>query len=543
MKKCPQCKRAYSDESLNYCLDDGEELIYGPAGEEAETAIFSTDANAPARNVPAKRSPLIPILISFISLALLATGVYWIYSGSSRRQISSIAVLPFNNENGNSDVEYLSDGIAESLINNLTEVESLKVTARGTAFRYKGKDMDPRSIGQELNVSAVLTGSVRQMGEKLNIQVDLIDTSNGAQIWGKEYERPVADVLSIKQSIAREVVDRLRLRLRGDQQQQLAHRDTSNPEAYRLYLQGRYFWFRRTEKDLQRSIECYQQAIALDPKYAVAYAGLADSYAGTGVLPTQNSRVRVERLSKGREAALKAVALDDNSPEAHTALGTVLVSSDFDFSAGEAQYRRAIELNPNYAETHYWYAFILSRIGKHTEAFAQMDRALELDPMNLVYRANHGGMLAWAGRYDESIAELEKLRELDENFAPVLGNLFNAYQRKGDYAKAIEVRCRELELNGDKEEALRHRDAFARGGWKGFLRYLTSENHPSYLSNYTLAWCYAGLGEKDKSLEALNRSYENRESQLQRLKVDPVFDLLRDDPRFNELIQRIGFPN
>ena len=294
---------------------------------------------------------------------------------------------------------------------------------------------------------------------------------------------------------------------------------TENPEAYQLYLNGRFHWNKRTEKDIQKSQAYFQQAIAIDPNYALAYAGLADTYAAEAVIANPDPTLRRERSSKAREAALRAISLDDNLAEAHTALGTILTTFDYDFAGAEREYRRAIDLNPNYADAHYWYAQFLNRLGRWEESSAEYRRALELEPLNLVYQANYGGSLAWARQYDEAIAYLEKTRELDEKFGPTLGNLTNAYQLKGDYAKAVETRAREYDLSGHGNNAAMVRDAFAKGGWEGYLRYMTGDKRPATVPFYGLAVGHTALGERDKAFEALKRSYENREALLLRLKT------------------------
>ncbi len=341
--------------------------------------------------------------LAILVVAALSFG-YWYFSRSSptTTQIESIAVLPFKNESVNSDTEYLSDGISEALINSLTELRQLRVIARSTAFRYKGREVDPQRVGRDLNVRAVLTGRVRQIGDRLDIQVDLVDATTGAQLWGEGYERKVSDVLAVKQAIAREVTEKLRLRLSGEEQQLLVRRDTTNAEAYQFYLRGRFHWNKRRVKDLQQAIEYFQQAVAVDPNYALGYAGLADAYtlfSGFSDIPSR------ELMPKAKEAALRALSLDDGLAEAHAALGLILLLYDYDFAGAERESKRAIELNPNYATAHHFYSRLLSAQGRHEEAFAEIRRALEIDPLALPINWFYGHALFHARKYDESIAQ------------------------------------------------------------------------------------------------------------------------------------------
>ncbi|MDQ3175910.1 MAG: protein kinase, partial [Acidobacteriota bacterium] len=406
--------------------------------------------------------------LAILVVAALSFG-YWYFSRSSptTTQIESIAVLPFKNESVNSDTEYLSDGISEALINSLTELRQLRVIARSTAFRYKGREVDPQRVGRDLNVRAVLTGRVRQIGDRLDIQVDLVDATTGAQLWGEGYERKVSDVLAVKQAIAREVTEKLRLRLSGEEQQLLVRRDTTNAEAYQFYLRGRFHWNKRRVKDLQQAIEYFQQAVAVDPNYALGYAGLADAYtlfSGFSDIPSR------ELMPKAKEAALRALSLDDGLAEAHAALGLILLLYDYDFAGAERESKRAIELNPNYATAHHFYSRLLSAQGRHEEAFAEIRRALEIDPLALPINWFYGHALFHARKYDESIAQLKKTLELDANFPGTHNHLARVYQAKGNYTESVEEYAKYQELIGEQRNAALVRESFAKGGWQGFVR-------------------------------------------------------------------------
>ena len=479
------------------------------------------------------------VAVGLAILLLAAIGVgLWFFSNRSatNRQLDSIAVLPFVNESGSADVEYLSDGMTESLINSLSQLPNLNVKARSSVFRYKGKGAEAQTVGRELNVQAVLNGRVVQRGQDLTLYLELVDAQTGNRMWGDRYDRRQTDLVALQNEIARDVSNKLRVKLSGADEQRLTKNYTENAEAYRLYLKGRYHWNRRTKKDVEKAIEYFDQAIAVDPNYALAYSGLSDAYSVISF-----GRPSREKIQKAREAALKALSLDNNLAEAHTAFGRILGAYDHDFAGAEREHRRAIELNPNFVTARFWYAQLLGTQGRWEESSAQFRLALELEPLSLIVNANYGHQLTFTRRYDEAIAHLKKTLELDENFIATHGNLAAAYQLKGDYAASVGALAREREINGEYEVAALMRDSFAKGGWEGFLRYVT-EDRRATRTFYSVAAFHAALGEKDKAFAALNKSYEDREAPLTRLNIDPLLDPLRDDPRFQELLRRVGLP-
>ena len=502
------------------------------------------ESRSSAENILAKikrhKRGVAAILAAIILLSGAGIAYYFYSVRSSRAAIDSIAVLPLVNTSGDPNMEYLSDGISEALINSLTELPQLRVVARSTAFRYKGKEVDPQAVGLELNVRAVLMGRVRQMGDTLNIQLDLVDATTGAQLWGKEYERKVSDLLAVKQAIAQEVTKKLRWRLSGEDERRLVRRDTTNAEAYQLYLRGRFYWNKRTAKDLWKAIEYFNQAVAIDSNYALAYSGLADSY---GLLSGYGGATPREAMSKAQEAALKALSLDDDLAEAHTSLGLILHDYEYNFTGAEREYRRAIELNPNYASAHQFYCELLIELGRFEEGFAEMRRALEIDPLSLILNRVYGARLFFARRYDESIVQLRKTVELDNGFAPAHSTLSMVYQVKANYAESVEEYAKSQELIGEQQNAQLARASFVKAGWPGFLRAMTGTHRPSNLTSSNLAALYVALGEKDKAFAELNTAYEKREPGLVLLKVDSRLDALRDDRRFQDLIRRIGLPH
>jgi len=504
---------------------------------KASTTHSSSSAEYLAGEIKRHKSASIAVLVILL-LAVAGLGLsYYNNHQSKTSQIESIAVLPFQNLTGNADTEYLSDGISEALINSLTELRQLRVVARSTAFRYKGREIDPQAVGRDLNVSAVLMGRVRQTRDTLNIQVDLVDSTTGAQLWGREYERKLSDVLSVKQAIAREVMEKLSWRLSGEQQQQLVRRDTTNGEAYQHYLRGRFHWNKRTVKELQKSIEYFQMAVTVDPNYALGYAGLADAYTQFsnfgGALPR-------EVMPKAREAALKAMSLDDRLAEAHAALGLILTIYDYDAAGAEREFKRAIELNPNYATAHHFYSRLLSAQGRHEESLAKIRRALEIEPLAIPINWYYGQALYYSRKYDESLAHLKKTLELDANFPSAHEWLSVVYRSQGNYAGSVEELAQSQELVGEYQSAAFIRKSFAKGGWQGFMRAMIKER-PSDLHLLTAADFYAALGEKDKAFAELNLAYEDRSPTLFPLKVDARVDALRDDQRFQDLLQRVGY--
>ncbi len=478
--------------------------------------------------------------VALAVLVLTALGFgYWFYNHRSANttQIESIAVLPFVNESGNPDVEYMSDGISESLINSLSQLPNVRVLARSTMFRFKGKESDPQAVGKQLGVETVLTGRVVQRGDSLTIQTDLVSVLDGSQLWGERYNRRLTDVLAVQEEIVRDVSHKLRGRLSGTDEQRAAKNYTANPEAYQLYLKGLFYRNKFSLKDTENSIPYFQQAIAADPSFALPFAGLADSYVTLtlfeGGAPTH------EVMPKARDAALKALTLDDGLAEAHTALGFILFFYDYDFVGSEREFKRALELNPNFANAHQRYSQLLTYRGRHEESLAEMRRALEIDPLSLIANRGYGDRLLDARRYDEAVAQLRKTLELDRNFSLAYSSLALVHQAQGDHAESVEAICKAYELTGRQEYAALARESFAKRGWQGYLRTMM-ERRPD-LRAYTRATFHAALGEKDKAFAGLNKAYENRESFLVRLKVDPRLDPLRSDPRFQDLLRRVGF--
>ncbi len=471
-----------------------------------------------------------------LALVIAAVGVsVFLYTRSAKPSIESIAVLPF--VNSDSDTEYLSDGISETLINSLTQLQYLRVVARTTAFRYKGKEIDPQAVGRELNVHVVLTGRVRQSGDSLNVQVDLVDVATGAQLWGEEYERKVSDALTVKQDIAREITKKLKLRISGEEQKQLLERDSLSAEAYQLYLKGRFHWNKRTREGLNKSVEYFNQAIEHDPNYALAYAGLADAWF---VMGWYRYAVPKDAYERAKAAAVKALEIDPKLAEAHVSLAMIRASYDWNWSEAEKEFKLAIELNPNYATGHHRYSLFLPIVGRLEESVSEAKKAQELDPLSLIINENVGDMLFLARRYDEAKQQLRKTLELDPNFMVAHDTLAKVYELEGMHEKALD----ESLIGEPPEEIAYVKKIYAtsgiRGVWQDRLNDLLEESKRQYISPYSIAMLYARLGENDKAFEWLEKAVEGRSANLTYLVADPRFDQLRADPRFKALLQRMG---
>jgi eukaryotic-like serine/threonine-protein kinase len=460
----------------------------------------------------------------------------------SRRAIDSLAILPLANESSDPETEYLADGITESIINNLSQIAKLRVMARSTVFRYKGRGVDPITVGRELGVRAALVGRMVSRGDRLVIKVELVDTSDGSHLWGENYNRPMADIFAIETDISSVISEKLRLQLDSAQKKKLAKHHTEKAEAYQLYLKGRACWNKRTTEDLKRGIDYFNQAIAADPGYALAYAGLADSY---NILASYSALAPDEAFPKAREAATAALKLDERLPEAHASLAFVTFGYSWDFAQADREFRRALKLNPGYAVAHQWYALYLAAVRRTDEAIAAIDRAAELDPMSLPIITNRGWILYLARRHDEALKVLTKALELDPDFVLAhrrLGQVYEAQQRfseaRSEYEKCLQLAPNDVETlaalghaYGASGDPARAHEIIAR---------LTGISQCHYVPAFLVAMIHIGLGELDAAFGWLAKACEEHYGFLTYINVGPVFDPLRGDPRFAELIARIG---
>ena len=461
--------------------------------------------------------------------------------GVPEKGLDSLAVLPFANASGDPDAEYLSDGITETIINTLSRLRGLRVAARSTVFRYKGRDTDLATVGRELNVRAVLTGRVVQRGDNLRIQAELVNAVDGAQLWGERYHRKAADIFSIEEEIAREISETMRLRLTGDEQRHLEKRYTEDNVAYELYLKGRYYWNRRGRDTLEQAVACFEQAVGKDPRYALAWAGMADSFAVYGAYNVLSPK---RALPKARDAAFKALAIDSSLDEAHACLGVVRGHLDFDWVGGEHELRRALEVNPNSATAHNMFTMLLSPLGRADEAIAHGRRALELEPLSLGGHMALGVSLACAERHDEAIRVYRQAIELDPSFVMPRRWLAFAYEQKEMHEEAWSVLQEAQSLfpaNPAVIGAMGHLCAIAgrREDAIRLLNDLEEQEKTRYIAPVDLALIYLELGQVDQALEWLEKARDDRSFWFLFCIGSALFEKVRSDPRFEDLLRRM----
>ncbi len=562
---------------MMFCLDDGAELLYGPAsassGDEPATAILS-ETRAIATGFPASESPtqhqinttdktaVLPsgiaevpktkgfdkrLILAPLAMAVIVVGGFFGYryfKPAGAEQIDSIAVLPFVNTTGDPNTEYLSDGITESLINSFSQIQpKLRVVPRNTVFRYKGQELDPQEIGRKLGVRALLTGRVTQHGDNVNIPTELIDIDQGSQLWGEQFNRRLSDVIAIQEEITNEISNKLRLQLSGEEKKKLNKRYTDNPEAYQLYLKGVYHAAKFNKEELDIGFGYLRQAVALDPNYALAYHGLAYYH----YLIVDWTMSPHEAMPKAKEEALKAIELDDTLASAHADLGAVYWYYDWNWSAAEKEFKRAIELDPNDSLTHEMYGWYLVTMGRVDEGVAELKKGQQLDPLAQERTSVLGWNLYLAHRYDEAIEQHRKAIELEPDYWPGYSWMGNALAQQGHWPAAAEAFQKAISIehviavptiglgrvyavSGKKEEALK------------VLAELNDHSKHPYVSSYLIASIYVGLGDKDKAFASLEKAFEDRSWYMTHLKLDPELESLHSDPRFADLVRRVGLP-
>ena len=462
----------------------------------------------------------------------------------SRKTLDSIAVLPFENASANPDAEYLSDGITESIIGNLTHLPKLRVMARSTVFRYKGRVADPQKVGNELNVRTVLTGRLLQRGDSLTIGTELVDVANGWRLWGEQYSRKLSDLLAVQEEIANEISKTLQLSLTGDERKRLSKRPTYDAQAYQDYLRGRFHWNKRTADGVKKGIEHFKKAIEKDPSYPLAYVGLADSYNILGFYAYAAPR---DAYPKAKAAALRALEIDDALAEAQASLADVKLYYDWDWSGAEKEFNRVVERNPAYATGHLIYGDLLTAMGRFKEGMAETEKAQELDPLSMIINAGVGWCFYFARQYDKAIEQLRKALEMDQHFVPGHAWLGGAYLQQGLFSEGITELRAASEISGGSHlyiALLAH--AYGVAGDKAqaqkILGQLKDQSARSYVSSYSIGEVCLGLGDRNQALDWLEKAYEERARALVMLKVEPKVDPLRSDPRFQDLICRMNFP-
>lgn len=565
MKRCPQCGREY-DSSMMFCLDDGVELLYGPAavdepatailyetGPQSEAAtraqIYTTDQTAELRSgiveIP-KKSFDKRLLLAPLALAVIVLGGFFGYKYlSPGKQINSIAVMPFENRNSDAETDYLSDGLAESLIFRLTQIPDLRVSPTSSVMRYKGKETDIAKIASELGVDAVMTGRLTKRGDNLNITVELVDARTNKSLWGEQYERRLTELLTTQREIVTEIVGKLKLKLSGESEQKLAKKYTDNNEAYQLYLQGRFHFAKRTKDDILKGIDYFQQAIKLDPNFALAYAAIAESYNSLGKnadLPPK------ELIPQAKASATRALEIDPTLAEAHGALADSLALYDWNWAESEREYWKALQLDPNVSYIHLTRgASYFIPLGKREEAVAELKRAVELEPLSLINNAIFGLSYLYAGQTEKALEQGKKTYDLEPDFRFGRQYLGYAYISVGRYDDAIAVAEKALKLSPQSQEDLVVAGtAYARSGRKLEAQQYTDKlkelAKTRYVRTVYTASLYAALGDKDKAFAELEKSFEDKDCFLPRIKLDPFMDPLRDDPRFKDLLKRMGLP-
>jgi len=534
------------------CLEKDKDSRFQNAGEiqseleNIEKGIPTTDRAIPRRKPLTSKEITVTfglkklVIPALVVIALVIIGVIIWQFLPKKETVTlisnkpSVAVLPFVDLSPQEDQAYFCDGLADEIINRLTKIENLRVPARTSSFSFKGKEIDIQEIGVKLDVENVLEGSIRRSGNRLRITVQLIKVDDGYPIWSERYERDMEDVFSLQDEISLAIVDKLKIKLLGEEKAELVTRHTQNLEAYNLFLKGRYFWNKRTADDIKKAIDYFEQAIKLDSNYALAYAALADSY---GLLPFYTSILPKEAFTKAKSAVMKALDIDETLAEAHSALGFIKMYYDWDWEAAETEFKRAVQTKPGYVTAHHWYAEYLSWMGRHEEAIEEIRRAQELDPLSLLINYIKAYVFFYARQYERAIEQCQKTLELDPNFHMPYATIGRVYLAKGMYEEAIVA----FQKSGDKtylgfayaladkrDEALAILEEM-KGQWKrGDIRALP------------IARVYVSLGEENLALEWLQKSLERREPRMVLLKVDPRFDKLRSNPRFKTLLKKMN---
>jgi TolB-like protein/DNA-binding winged helix-turn-helix (wHTH) protein/Tfp pilus assembly protein PilF len=521
-------------------LDEGgsaQELVSG------QDSLVPTDRSRHSPNFGRARAQ-IGFAIAIAGLGLLALTAWYFFLRPRDGAIQSLAVLPFVNASSDSNAEYLSDGITESLINNLSQLPNLRVMARSTVFRYKGKDTDPQKIGNELHVQALLSGRLLQQGNVLIIQAELMDVKTGTQLWGGQFNRGLEDVLALQDDLSSEIAEKLRLKLTGDEKQRLAKRYTGDAEAYQFYLKGRYYWNKRSPEGAQKAVSYFQQAIGKDPAYALAYAGLADAYTYFSFFNVVPPR---EAMPSAKAAAMKALEIDEHLAEAHVSLGYISFAYDWDWTAAGKHFDQALALNPTLTRAHNFYPLYLSSRGMAQQALAVAKAALDLDPASPSVSHYLAVQLYLARQFDQAIEQCHKTLDLDPNFAVAYHVLGQAYLAKGmnreaelvleKYSALSQGSADSLALLGYSHARLGERNQALRT-----LEELKATSKKSYVPAFYFAMIYAALEDKDQAFMQLEKGYDERFARFAYLKLEALWDPLRSDERFSGLVRRVGIP-
>ncbi len=568
MKRCPECRRDYLDDSLLYCLEDGVALLQGsvPSPDEPQTAILDqtaapgeaetraqiyttgaetgrdlSDAPRPPGQSRNRAGKLVAILAAG---AVLIAGSFFGYRYfASGTQIESIAVMPFVNESGNADVEYLSDGMTETLIKSLSNLPNLSVKPRSSVFRYKGKDTNLQTIAAELNVQAILNGRVAQRGDQLSLSLELVDVRQDKVIWTEQYQRKQSDIVSLQSEIAKDVSANIKAKLSGADEAKITKTGTADPQAYQAYLKGRYYWNRRTAVNLKKALEEFTIATDRDPNYALAFVGLADCYTLMGEYAGAPA---ADTIPKAKAYAERALALDSGLGEVHATLA-LIADYSWQWAEAEREYKIAIEANPNYPTVYHWYSISLKNLGRFDESDAMIRRAHQLDPVSSVIAINITRMLQIQKNDEAAIQHTLKLIELDPNFPPAYQYIALSYIRQGRTSEAIAAAEKGVETSNRSGISLGDLGyVYALAGRKEDAKALIKELEAKHARREAkplfIAVVYAGLSEKDKMFEWLEKGLEEQSGQLAEVRWQMPFDPFRNDPRYKELLQRMNLP-
>jgi eukaryotic-like serine/threonine-protein kinase len=515
--------------------------------QRAESGSGQSIATLPAATIKSSASKYrIPAVV--VLLIAIAAGIWYWRSKATASQIESIAVIPFANVGGSADTDFLSDGLTESLISSLAHVPQLKVKSRNSVFRYKGKDVDVQKLGKELTVDALLTGRVVQRSDSIQVSAELTNVQDNTEIWGEQYERKATDVISLQQQIAGDIADKLRSKLSGDEKQQVTKQGTQNAEAYQLYVKGRYYWNKRTNADIQTAISYFNQAVDKDPAYGLAYAGLADAYSVLSAYGADPNEV----IPKSIVEAQKALELDPTLARPHAVLAANWMEYTYDFSKGEAEYRKALELDPSDATSHQWFSEDLSNLGGRVEeSIEEANRARQLDPLSPIMGYCQGQAYLADHQFEKAIEIFKKMTVDDPDFGRAHTGLAYAYWGNRQYPQAIQEFKTGSQLEGDpavSEFAAALDAGFRSGGWPSALHkamevWLAKRNAKTgYVSPFEIARLYGDLGDKDHAFRWLNTAYQEHDFLMNSLRTDFTLDSLHSDPRYAELVRKIGFP-
>ncbi len=584
MKRCPQCGREY-DLTMSFCLDDGAELLYGPASmDEPKTAILSepgavatgfphgedqtrpqihtTDQTAifprgmeaePQGNLGehSERQSLSahraakPLVIIGVAVVVLIGGFFGYRYFTATKQIESIAVMPFVNESGNADVEYLSDGMTETLISSLSQLPNLNVKPRSSVFRYKGKETDPQTIGKELSVQTILSGRVVQHGNDITLHIELIDAQKEIVLWSSDYSRQIRNLVALQSEIARDVSTNLRTKLSGSDVAKVTRTYTTDSTAYQAYLKGKYNTNKYTKEGFGEGIQNFNQAIAADPKFSLAYSGLAYNYVNLDDWFMSAS----ESIPKAKNAARKALELDDTNYEAHLVMAITAHWYDWDWATAEREFKRSLELNPKNTETYLYYSWFLSSMGRHEESLAMARSGLQIEPLSSGSNYAVAAAFFFNHRWDDAIRQLNEAIKLDPNYWFTRSYLGRSLMQKGQIPEAFKEFKAALEIDSSQSEnSAGIGYAYAVMNQKGeaqkIIEKLTKQSSAnSYFSPYNVAVIYAGLGDKNQAFAQLEKAYSDRSFYLAvYFPTDERLDALRSDPRFAGLLKRMNLP-